>query len=58
MFKNSDILALFINYNTAVPLSAAVERLFSLGKDVLKPKRARLTDKHSEMLVFLKEKCV
>ena len=57
MFDDQDILALFCEYNTAVPSSAAVERLFSLGKDVLKPKRAGLSDKHFEMLVFLKEKC-
>ena len=54
-FKDSDLLALFINYNTAVPSSAVVERLFFLGKDVLKPKRVELTNKHFEMLVFLKE---
>ena len=57
MFEDSDLLALFFNYNTAVPSSTAVERLFSLGKVVLKPKRAGLTDKHFKMLVFLKEKC-
>ena len=47
---------LFIEYNTAIPSSAAVERMFSLGKDVLRPKRASLSDKHFEMLVFLKGK--
>ena len=45
---------LFRKYNTPIPSSAAVERLFSLGKDILKPKRARLSDEHFEMLVFLK----
>ena len=45
----------FIAFNTPIPSSAAVERLFSLGKDVLRPKRSRLTDEHFEMLVFLKE---
>ena len=33
---------------------SAVERLFSLGKDVLKPERSGLTDQHFEMSVFFK----
>ena len=45
-----------ILYNTPILLSAAVERMFSLGKDILKPKRSSLSDDHFEMLVFLKEK--
>ena len=53
-FDDATVISTFITYNTAVPSSAAVERLFSLGKDVLKPKRGRLSDKHFEMLVFLK----
>ena len=62
---NKDILAalsvcknlknVFIKLNTPLPSSAAVERLFSLGKDVLRPKRASLSDEHFEMMVFLKE---
>ena len=45
---------MFIHSNTAIPSSAAVERLFSVGKDVLKPKRSGLTDQHFKMLVFFK----
>ena len=45
---------LFIKLNTPIPSSAAVERLFSLAKDVLRPKRSNLTDGHFEMAVFLK----
>ena len=45
---------LFVKYNTPVPSSAAVERLFSMGSDILKPKRSRLTAKNFEKLVFLR----
>ena len=41
----------FIDFNTAILSSAAIERLFSVGKDVLKPKRSGLTDQNFEMLV-------
>ena len=53
-FPNTHFQEMFIKYNTAIPSSAGVERLFSLGKDVLKPKEAGLSDEHFEMLVFLK----
>ena len=48
------IRKLFIQYNTALPSSAAVERLFSLGGRILTPERTRLSDKRFEMLVFLR----
>ena len=61
---NKDILAalsvcknlknVFIKLNTPLPSSAAVERLFSLGKDVLRPKKTSLSDEHFKMMVFLK----
>ncbi|KAG0710461.1 hypothetical protein GWK47_022736 [Chionoecetes opilio] len=47
-------VALFIRYNTPVPSSAAVERLFSMGSDIMRPKRSSLTAKNLEKLVFLK----
>ena len=53
IFSNDIIKDLYIKFNTPIPSSAAVERLFSTEKDVLKPKRSRLTDKHFEMLLFL-----
>ena len=43
---------MFIYSNTANLSSAAIERHFSVGKDVLKPKRSGLTDQHFQMLVF------
>ena len=48
---------MFIDSNTAILSSAAIEQLFSVGKEVLKPKRSGLTDQNFEMLVFLKAAC-
>ena len=48
-------LNLFLKYNSSLPSSAAVmERLFSLGSDILRPKRSSLTADNFEKLVFLK----
>ena len=33
-----------IHLNTAILLRATIERLFTVGKDVLKPKRSGLTN--------------
>jgi len=44
----------FFRYNTPIPSSAAVERMFSMGKDILKPKRSKMSDEHFQMLVFLR----
>ncbi len=48
------LVKLFVQYNTTIPSRAAVERIFSTGKDILKPKRASLSDKNFERLMFLK----
>ncbi|KAG7165629.1 hypothetical protein Hamer_G013133 [Homarus americanus] len=53
-FPNKAMRELFIKYNTPIPSSAAVECMFSMGKDVLRPKCSRMSDKHFEMLVFLR----
>ena len=47
-------VSLQFQYNTTLPSSAAVERLFSLGKDISKPKRCGLSNEHFEILAFLK----
>ena len=45
-------MKLLFHYITALPFSATVERLFSIGKDILKLKRCGLSDDHFEMLSF------
>ncbi|KAG0713431.1 hypothetical protein GWK47_016243 [Chionoecetes opilio] len=44
----------FARYNTAILSSAAVERLFSQGSDIMKAKRVSLTSDNFERLVFMK----
>lgn len=45
---------IFIKYNTALPSSASVERLFSVGGVVLKQQRANLNDDSMERQLLLR----
>lgn len=45
---------LFLRYNTCLPSSAPVERLFSFAEIVNAPRRHALSDSHFEQLVILK----
>ncbi|XP_059353657.1 uncharacterized protein LOC132088593 [Daphnia carinata] len=48
------IMKMYKRYNVTLPSSAAVERLFSQAGLIFTAKRYQLTDKHFEMLLFLK----
>ena len=48
------IKSLFVKYNTVIPTSASVERLFSLAAFILPIRRNKLSDSMLEMLIFLK----
>ena len=48
------LMKLFTKYNTPIPSSAAVERLFSIGKEILRERRCQLSDNMYELLLFMK----
>ena len=52
---DSMLRSLFLQYNTTLPSSAAVERLFSTAGDVLKPKRANMSDANFDRSMFLRQ---
>ncbi|PAA72082.1 hypothetical protein BOX15_Mlig031089g1 [Macrostomum lignano] len=55
-FKTTPVIhPLFVKFNTPLPSSAAVERLFSVAKDVLRAKRAPLADSTLTKLLLLRE---
>ncbi|XDV31582.1 hypothetical protein PO909_002569 [Leuciscus waleckii] len=52
-FQNLPMMKkIFLKYNTGVPASAACERLFSVEKDIFRPKRNRLSDANFEKLIL------
>jgi len=53
-YVNCEVKQVFIRYNTPVPSSTPVERLFSIAGLVRSAKRNRLSDCMFETLVLLK----
>ena len=55
MLNNDPIIKmLFIKYNSILPSSAPVERIFSISTNINKPKRNKLNDINFALLVLLK----
>ena len=59
-YKRDAWLQKFKRFNTAIPSSAAVERLFAVDSDILRSKRSFMTKKIFEKFVLLREneKCL
>ena len=59
-YKKESWLQKFKRFNTAIPSSAAVERLFAIGSDILRSKRLPMTKENFEKFVLLREneKCL
>ena len=49
-----NVKSVFLRYNADLPSSASVKWLFSLGGQVLTPRRNRLSDDNFEMLLLLR----
>ena len=58
--KRDAWLQKFKRFNTAISSVAAVERLFAVGSDILRPKRSCMTKENFKNLVLLREnkKCL
>ena len=52
LFPQEAWVVIFLKHNSPLPSSAFVERVFSFGLDILRPKRS---SHNFEQLVFMKE---
>ncbi|ESN94732.1 hypothetical protein HELRODRAFT_147126, partial [Helobdella robusta] len=54
LFSYLSVCASFIKLNSTLPNSAVVERLSSVAGQILADKRCRLSDDHTNKMIFLR----
>ena len=58
LFHRRAKVEVFPKYNTGIPSSTGIERVFSVGPNIMKPNRATLLSENFDRFIFEKTKSV